>query len=123
VLGQASGDRSSGADLAALQAASAALLGSGGKPISASVAQSIGLDDISLRSTSRTATPGAPAAENQVIAVGKRLTDRLTLVYEQGLTVATQALRLEYELTRSLTIRAEAGTYGALGIYFRRTFD
>jgi translocation and assembly module TamB len=50
VLGQASGDRSSGADLAALQAASAALLGSGGKPISASVAQSIGLDDISLRS-------------------------------------------------------------------------
>jgi translocation and assembly module TamB len=66
---------------------------------------------------------GAPAAENQVIAVGKRLTDRLTLVYEQGLTLATQALRLEYELTRSLTIRAEAGTYGALGLYFRRTFD
>lgn len=123
VLGQAGSDRSSGADLAALQAASAALLGSGGKPISASVAQSIGLDDISLKSTSRSATPGAPAAENQVIAVGKRLTDRLTLVYEQGLTLATQALRLEYELTRSLTIRAEAGTYGALGLYFRRTFD
>jgi len=123
VLGQAGGDRSTGADLAALQAASAALLGSGGKPISASIAQSIGLDDISLRSTSHNATPGAPAAENQVIAVGKRLTDRLTLVYEQGLTLATQALRLEYELTRSLTIRAEAGTYGALGIYFRRTFD
>jgi translocation and assembly module TamB len=123
VLGQAGGDRSTGADLAALQAASAALLGSHGKPISASVAQSIGLDDISLRSTSRSATPGAPAAENQVIAVGKRLTDRLTLVYEQGLTLATQALRLEYELTRSLTIRAEAGTYGAIGLYFRRTFD
>ena len=123
VLGQAGGDRSTGADLAALQAASAALLGSGGKPISASVAQSIGLDDISLRSTARSATPGAPAAENQVIAVGKRLTDRLMLVYEQGLTLATQALRLEYELTRSLTIRAEAGTYGALGLYFRRTFD
>jgi len=51
------------------------------------------------------------------------VTDRLTLVYEQGLTLATQALRIEYELTRSLTIRAEAGTYGALGLYFRRTFD
>ena len=86
VLGQAGSDRSTGADLAALQAASAALLGAHGKPVSASVAQSIGLDDISLKSSTRSAQPGAPAAETQVIAVGKRLTDRLTLVYEQGLT-------------------------------------
>ena len=106
-----------------MQAASAALLGSRGKPVSASVAQSIGLDDITLKSTSRTTQPGAPAVENQVIAVGKRLTDRLTLVYEQGLNIATNALRLEYELTRSLTVRAEAGTFGAIGVYFRRTFD
>ena len=69
------------------------------------------------------AQPGTPGVENQVIAVGKRLTDRLTLVYEQGLTIATNALRLEYELTRSLTVRAEAGTVGAVGLYFRRTFD
>ena len=69
------------------------------------------------------AQPGTPAVENQVIAVGKRLTDRLSLVYEQGLTIATNALRLEYELTRSLTLRAEAGTVGAVGLYFRRTFD
>ena len=46
VLGQAGSDRSSGADLAALQAASSALLGSSGKPVSASIAQKIGLDDI-----------------------------------------------------------------------------
>ena len=112
-----------GGDLAALQAASAALLGAHGKPVSASIAQSIGLDNITFKSAERSTQPGTPGAENQVVAVGKRISDRLSLVYEQGLTLATNTLRLEYELTRSLTLRAEAGTYGALGIYFRRTFD
>ena len=122
VLGQGA-DRTGGGDLAALQAASAALLGSQGKPISASIAQSVGLDNITFKSAERSAPTGTPGAENQVIAVGKRMSDRLSLVYEQGLTIATNVLRLEYELTRSLTLRAEAGTVGALGIYFRRTFD
>ncbi len=123
VLGQ-SADRTGGGDMAALQAASAALLGSHGRPISASIAQSVGLDTISFKSAERSTGPaGSSGAENQVVAVGKRLSDRLSLVYEQGLTIATNALRLEYELTRTLTLRAEAGTVGALGIYFRRTFD
>ena len=123
VLGTAPNASSSGADLAALQAASSALLGSRGKPVSASIAQQIGLDDISFKSVPQTGAPGTPGVENQVIAVGKRLTERLSLVYEQGLTIATNALRLEYELTRSITLRAEAGTVGAVGLYFRRTFD
>ena len=55
VLGQGL-DRTSGTDMAALQAASAALLGRGGKPITATIAQSIGLDDISVGSTSATST-------------------------------------------------------------------
>jgi len=118
--------RSSGADFAALQAASAAILGSHGRPIAASIAQRIGLDDISFRSAAgvqRSGQAGAPGAEGQVVAVGKRLSDRLSLVYEQGLTVATNALRLEYDLTRSLMLRAEAGTVGGIGLYFRRSFD
>ncbi len=69
------------------------------------------VDNITFKSVGRErAQPGTPGAENQVIAVGKRISDRLSLVYEQGLTLATNTLRLEYELTRSLTLRAEAGT-------------
>ncbi len=125
VLGQGL-DRTSGADLAALQAASAAVLGSHGRPVSASIAQRIGLDDISVKSGSAGAggsRAGASGAENQVIAVGKRLTERLSVVYEQGLTIANNALRLEYDLTNSVKLRAEAGTVGSVGIYFRRSFD
>ena len=55
------------------------------------------------------------------MSFGKRLTDRMALVYEQGLTVATNALRLEYTLSRNLTLRAEAGTVSGIGIFYRRT--
>jgi translocation and assembly module TamB len=117
-------DQTSGTDIAALQAASAALLG-GGKPIGTTIAESVGIDDISFRNV--TGAPrgagAAPEAQGQAVALSKRLTDKLSLVYEQGLTVATNALRLEYSLTRSLTLRAEAGVISGVGIFYRRTFE
>ena len=119
-------DRASGADIAALQAASAALLGRGGKSVTSTVAESIGLDDISVGrgvGSSRSSAGGSSDASNQVVAFGKRINDKLSLVYEQGLTVATNALRLEYSLTRTLTLRAEAGAISSFGIYYRRVFD
>jgi translocation and assembly module TamB len=114
-------DRASRADLAALGAASASLLGTGQRPLTTTIANSLGLDDISLRSSSTaTSTTGT---SSQVVAFGKRISDRMTLVYEQGLTVATNALRIEYTLSRTLTLRAEAGVVSSLGLFFRRTYD
>ena len=85
----------------------------------------IGLDDISFKSgtaPARNARRGTPDATGQVVVVGKRLTERLSLVYEQGLTVATNALRLEYSLTSSLSVRAEAGTVSGVGLFYRKNF-
>ncbi len=113
-------DRASRADVAALGAASALLLGRGQRPVTTTLANSIGLDDISLRERSSTVVSGTTS---QVVAFGKRINDRLTLVYEQGLTVANNALRIEYALSRSLTLRAEAGVISSLGLYFRRSYD
>jgi translocation and assembly module TamB len=107
--------------MALLSAASASLLGQGkGKPLTTQIANTIGLDDISVRDTGAAVATGT---STQVVAFGKRLTDRLTLVYEQGLTVATNALRLEYALSRTLTLRAEAGEVSSVGIYYRRSYD
>ena len=58
-----------------------------------------------------------------MIVFGKRISDRLTLGYEQGLSVAANALRLEYALTKTLTVRAEAGTVSGIGLYYRRTYN
>jgi len=113
-------DRASTADLAALSAASASLLTGGDRPFTTQIANRLGLDDISFRGSTASTTGGA---SGQVVALGKRVSDRLSIVYEQGLTVATNALRIEYALSQTLTLRAEAGTVSSVGIFFRRTYN
>lgn len=113
-------DRASRADVSLLASASASLLGKG-KPVTQTIANSIGLDEISVHQSSVTNATGTAAG--QVVSFGKRLSDRLSLVYEQGLTIATNALRIEYALTRTVTLRAEAGTVASVGIYYRKSFD
>jgi translocation and assembly module TamB len=113
-------DNTTSADSVALQAALAALAGSGGEQIGQRVAKGFGVDDISFRSAS-TARPGTTAA--QVVAISKRLTDKLSLIYEQGLAVANNSLRIEYVLSRTVTLRAEAGLVNGFGIYYTRSYD
>jgi translocation and assembly module TamB len=108
-------------DYGALSAASAALLGRNGKPFTAELAQRIGLDEISLQQ-SATAASGTQSTVNQVLVLGKRISDRLSLGYEQGLSLASSAVRLEYALTRQITIRVEAGTTSGVSIVYRRSF-
>ena len=112
----------SGADLSALEIAFAAATDPNAAPIGQRVARSLGLDDISVRSAdaSRTTTSGAAG---QVVAVSKRLSDNLSLIYEQGMSVASNALKIEYALSRGLTLRAEAGLVSGVGIYYSRSFD
>jgi len=117
-----------GSDYAALSAASAALLSRGGKPLTTEIAESMGLDDITVRGGGIGGglfgnASGVAGTQGQVIVFGKRITDRLTLGYEQGLSIAANALRLEYTLTNTLTVRAEAGAISGVGIYYRRSYD
>ncbi len=107
-------------EAAALSAATAALVGRGGRSLTQSVAQSIGLDDFSVGQ--RATGAGADALEGQVVTVGKRLTDRLYIAYDQGLTIATQALRVEYVLSRFFTVAAFAGTTSGIALNFRRSW-
>ncbi len=113
-------DSATTADSVALQAALAALAGTGGEQIGQRVAHTFGVDDISFRSAA-SARPGTTAA--QVVAVSKRLTDNLSLIYEQGLSLANNSLRIEYVLSRTVTLRAQAGLVNGFGIYYTRSYD
>ncbi len=121
ITGQAPGNATAG-NAAALAAASAWMLGGDGRPVGNRLARNLGLDDISIRTESTASAAGGATANNQVISFGKRINDRLMLSYEQGLSIAQSALRLEYLLTRTLTLRAEAGVISGIGIFYRRSF-
>jgi autotransporter translocation and assembly factor TamB len=69
------------------------------------------------------ADPTRTGTAGQVVAFSKRLSDKLTMVYEQGLSVANNAIKLEYSLTRTLTVRVEAGVVSGLGLYYSRSYD
>lgn len=116
VLGRAPSDATK-ADLGLLQAAAGALLARGDKmPLDRRIAQAFGLDEISLRGTGE--------VTDRVVAVGKRLSDKLYVSYEQGLGAAASALvKLELALTQRLAVRAETGTSSGLGLFYRFSWD
>jgi translocation and assembly module TamB len=104
---------------AALAAAAAALMGRDGKPLTQRIAQEMGLDDISVAQRD---TVGPDPSSGQVVTLGKRITDRLYVAYEQGVSLASNALRIEYVLSRFLTISAFAGTNSGIALNFRRSW-
>jgi translocation and assembly module TamB len=110
-------DKATSADTGNLQTAAALLYGAtigspGGRPL----ANKIGLDEVGVGRR-------ASGAEGQVMTLGKRITDRLYLAYEQGLNVTSTALKIEYTLTRFITLRADVGQeVNGIGIYYNRSY-
>jgi len=116
VLGRGPSEATKG-DLGMLQAAAGALLANNeGVPLDRRVARVFGLDEITLRGTGE--------AADRVVAVGKRLSDRLYISYEQGLgTTVSQLVKLDFSLTQRLALRAETGTSTGLGLLYRFSWD
>lgn len=116
VLGRPPADANR-ADVGMLQAAAGALLSRGDAvPIDRRVARAVGLDEVTLR--------GAGELEGNVVAFGKRLSDRLYVSYEQGVgAVATNLVKLDYVLGRRWSLRAETGTTSGAGLFYRFSWD
>ena len=112
VLGRSAA--SGGAESAVLQQAALALLGGNGKGLSSELATSLGLDEISLASGSRSDTTATGAA----VTLGKRLSKDFYMVYESSLSGTFGSLYIFYDLSRRLTLRAQAGQQSALDLIF-----
>jgi translocation and assembly module TamB len=100
-------------DYAALQVAAAALIGAAGGS-QESLVNKVGLDDIGIASDRQ---------GSQAVTLGKRLSDRIYVSYEQSINAALAVLRLEYALTRRLSARAETGTRSGMDLFYRFSFD
>jgi translocation and assembly module TamB len=103
-------------DAALLQAAASAV-SSGGKgvPLSRQIAGHFGLDDVAVR--------GGGEPGSQVVALGKRFSDKLYVEYQQGMAATSAMLRLSYVLTRAITLRLDAGATSSFGVYFNKSFE
>lgn len=117
VLGRA--PQAAGADSGLLLAAAGALLGgrSGGGP-TGQLAQAFGVDELSLRSE-----PGAADLTSQIVTVGKRLSSRATIGYEQGLSAAAGVMKLTWQLTPRLAVVTRAGADNAIDLTWTFAFD
>jgi translocation and assembly module TamB len=128
VLGTGSDSARSGGQNSALQAAAATILAAA-DPSAAGpgIASTFGLDVLSVR-TSQVGSTGesgsaATSAQDSVVTIGKRLTDRLFVSYEQSLRGLQNLLRLQYEITERLSVRTKAGTQNAIDLLWTYRYD
>ena len=103
-----------GAEAALLQQAALALLGGQGGG-TGSIAQRLGVDEIGFKG------PGNGNGEDAggaAITLGKRLSSKLYVTYEQSLSGAMGAIYIFYDLTKRLTLRGQTGSQSAVDIIY-----
>lgn len=111
----------SGNERDVLAAAGAALLGGKGGTggITQKLATSLGVDELGLRQ----ADGGTGGLADTVVTVGKRISSRTYLSFEQGATTASSLVRLRYKWTPRITLQFQTGTNTALDILYAWAFD
>ncbi|MGJ7916065.1 translocation/assembly module TamB domain-containing protein [Massilia sp. LXY-6] len=104
-----------------LSAAAGALLGGKGGTggIQSKLANALGVDEFGVRQ----GAGQQPGLANTVVTVGKRISSRLYLSFEQGAATATSVVRLRYKLTPRITLALQTGTNTALDVLYSWAFD
>ncbi len=138
VLGRGS-DQIAGNDASLLMSAASAIFGGdGSRNIPRDLVQGLGFDEFSIGaadaggasklpgqtvagSTTNANAIGSTAA-SQVVSVGKRLAPGLVLSVERGLSDASGAIKLSWQLTRRISIIGRAGSEASLDAYYTFSF-
>jgi translocation and assembly module TamB len=121
-----------GSDTGVLMAAVGAIFGNQSGAASQQIKDSFGIDEISVRS----GTPGqlqamnsrvvsmrsSTAATSQVFAVGKQLSNRLRLSYEQAIGGVDSLVRLTFKVTDKISVVGTSGTDAALDVFYSFSF-
>ncbi|HEU4708864.1 MAG TPA: translocation/assembly module TamB domain-containing protein [Methylophilaceae bacterium] len=112
VFGHAGGGEAQGQAQAAARGAAQALVN---KMVEGTnVAKNLGLSEISFSTGS---------AGQQLVTLGKTLTDKLSLGYRQGITSAESAVELTYQLSRHWSAVARGGQVLGFNLLYSRRFD
>ncbi len=118
VLGRSAAN--GGAESAMLQQAAMALLGGSGPGITARLAHSLGLDELSMGGGANTADGGSTGA---TVTLGKRLSRDFYVTFERSMADTLGTLYIFYDLSRRLTLRAQSGEHSAVDVIFTLRYD
>ena len=109
-------ENSSGKDFNALNAAAGALLSAGESiTLQQKIARASGFEDVSLK--------GSGELNGTVLSLGKRLSSRAYLNYEQGLNNASSLVKINYTLSKRLSVQAQAGSTPAIDLFYTFKYD
>jgi translocation and assembly module TamB len=109
-------ESSSQADFSLLSAAAGGLLGSGqAASVQARIAGALGVDEFGI------SPPGT--GQGGLLTLGKRISSRLFVAYEQGLGKVSNILKVRYTLSKRWSIQAQAGTESAVDALYTLSFD
>ena len=65
----------------------------------------------------------AGSASQNVVTVGKRLSSRLFVSYEQGLRGVWNLLKIQYDISNRFSLRALTGSESAIDLLYFFSFD
>ncbi|MEO5697215.1 MAG: translocation/assembly module TamB domain-containing protein, partial [Burkholderiaceae bacterium] len=108
VMGHAS-DKAGRTESALLQRAALALVSGEGPGVTDKVTAALGLDELSLGQTDG-------EVKQTVLTVGKQLSDRVSVGYEQGLNATVGSFQLIYRIASRFTLRAQTGEDNAIDL-------
>jgi translocation and assembly module TamB len=119
VVGRANADGS--AQMAMLQQAAMAMVSGNGETLTSGLANSLGLDEISMGGlgTNADSTGGTGAT----VKIGKRLAGNFYLAYERSIAGAYGTFYIFYDLSKHLTLRGQAGEQSAVDLIFTTRYD
>ncbi|MES2106651.1 MAG: translocation/assembly module TamB domain-containing protein [Pseudomonadota bacterium] len=135
VLGRGS-DQIAGNDASLLMTAASAIFGGdGSRNVPREIVQGLGFDEFSVGSADNSmgsklptqtiagATTVNATTNDKVVSVGKHLAPGLVLSVERGLSDASGAVKLTWQLTRRVSIIGRTGTESSVDAYYTFSFD
>ncbi|MDD4977264.1 MAG: translocation/assembly module TamB domain-containing protein [Gallionella sp.] len=128
VLGRA--PDTTGTDLSLLLAAAEGVMGSGSSGgVTGQLKRTMGIDQLTVKTSTSTtgattqSTTANDPLSNQIAVVGKRLSGRAYLSYEQGVTAAVGVTKLTYKLSQRVNIITQAGFENAIDVTYSFRFE
>ena len=110
-------DAAGSGEVGTLQSAAADLLSKqAAAGVQSQIAAAFGLDELKLGTSQDN-------LQERVVTIGKKISSKLYLSYEQGLQSAASVLHLRYTLSPRLSLEAEAGARSALLLFYNISFD